>query len=82
MTRSGFSATPLRWFCGGDGTVVVEQAARWEDRATGVEQSRAVVGSQFRVADGVVARVGRHDDLAAALTATGLETSDEVMAHQ
>lgn len=49
MIRSGFSATPRRWFCGGDGTVVVEQAARWEDRATGAEQSRAVVGSLVEV---------------------------------
>ncbi|MCP9490298.1 MAG: hypothetical protein MSC31_10545 [Solirubrobacteraceae bacterium MAG38_C4-C5] len=35
MTRSGFSATPLRWFRGADGSVVVEQAARWEDTTTG-----------------------------------------------
>jgi len=82
MIRSGFSATPLRWFCGGDGNVVVEQAARWEDRATGVEQSHAVVGSHFGVADGVVARIGRHDGLAAALAATGLATSDEVTVHR
>ena len=82
MIRSGFSATPLRWFCGGDGNVVVEQAARWEDRATGVEQSHAVVGSHFGVADGVVARIGRHDGLAATLAAAGLATSDEVTVHR
>ena len=35
MTRSGFSATPRRWFCGGQGSVVVEQSARWEDTTKG-----------------------------------------------
>jgi len=55
---------------------VVEQAARWEDRATGAEQSGAVVGLHTGVADGwVVARIGRHDGLAAALAAAGLATS-------
>lgn len=80
MLRSGFSAAPLRWFCGADGTVVVEQSARWEDRTTSAEQSTAVVASHFRVADGLVARVGRHDDVTAALAAAGLAASDEVIA--
>lgn len=78
MTRSGFSATPLRWFCGADGNVVVEQAARWEDRETGAEQSKAVIATDFRVEDGLVARVGRHENLAAALDTAGLTGSDEV----
>lgn len=80
MTRSGFSATPLRWFCGGDGTVVVEQDARWEDTTTGAEQSTAVVATDFRVGDGLVERVGRHDNLTAALDAAGLAPSQEVRA--
>ena len=80
VARAGFSARPLRWFCGGDGTVVVEQDARWVDVATGSEQGRAVVASQFAVAGARVARYARHDDLAAALAAAGLGTADEVLA--
>ena len=33
MGRAGFAAESLRWFCGADGRVVIEQAARWIDRA-------------------------------------------------
>lgn len=50
MTRSGFSATPLRWYCGEDGTVVVEQAARWEDSMTGAERSTAGLATSDEVA--------------------------------
>ena len=57
MVRSGFTAEPLRWFCGGNGTVVVEQVARWVDRKTGQECGRAVVASRFRVDEDVVSRV-------------------------
>ena len=49
LTRAGFSAEPLRWFCGSDGRVVVEQDARWVDVATGEEQGRGRVASQFLV---------------------------------
>ncbi|MPZ64714.1 MAG: hypothetical protein GEU83_04085 [Pseudonocardiaceae bacterium] len=35
LIRAGFSAEPLRWFCGADGSVVVEQDARWVDVTTG-----------------------------------------------
>lgn len=49
MVRFGFTATPLRWFCGGNGTVVVQQDARWVDRETGQESGRAVVASRFTV---------------------------------
>ena len=81
MARAGFTARPLRWFCGADGTVVVEQDATWADPATGAERGRAVVASEFLVADGVIARFRRHDDgLPAALAAAGLRESDEVVA--
>lgn len=82
MIRSGFLATPVRWFCGAGGNIVVEQAARWRDRESGAEQGSAVVASHFQVGGGVVARVGRHDDVAAALAAAGLEKSDEVTVRQ
>ena len=80
MVRSGFTATPLRWFCGGDGTVVVEQDVRWVDRETGQERGRAVVASHFEVDDGVVSRIARHDKgLQAALDSAGLSSADEVL---
>ena len=81
MARAGFSARPLRWFCGADGAVVVEQDATWVDPATGAERGRAVVAARFRVAGGVIASFQRHDDgLPAALAAAGLRESDEVTA--
>jgi hypothetical protein len=79
MARAGFAARPLRWFCGAGGAVVVEQDATWTDPATGADRGRAVVASEFLVADGVITRFRRHDDgLPAALAATGLRESDEV----
>ena len=81
MARAGFSARPLRWFCGADGAVVVEQDATWVDPATGAERGRAVVAARFHVAGGVIASFQRHDDgLPAALAAAGLRESDEVTA--
>ncbi len=81
LARAGFSATPLRWFCGADGAVVVEQDAAWADPSTGAGRGRAVVASRFVVEGGVVSRYQRHDDgLPAALAAAGLRESDEVTA--
>lgn len=81
LARAGFSATPLRWFCGADGAVVVEQDAVWADPGTGAERGRAVVASEFVVDGGVVTRYRRHDDgLTAALAAAGLREADEVTA--
>ncbi len=81
LARAGFSATPLRWFCGADGAVVVEQDAVWADPSTGAGRGRAVVASRFVVEGGVVSRYQRHDDgLPAALAAAGLQESDEVTA--
>jgi hypothetical protein len=75
LARSGFAATSLRWFCGGDGTVVVEQDARW---ASG---GGARVASRFLVDGASVARYARHDEgLAGALAAAGLTADDEVVA--
>ncbi len=83
LTRAGFSAEPLRWFCGGDGSIVVEQDARWIDVATGNEQGRARVASQFLVHQNRIARYVQHDDgLLPALTAAGLGADDEVTERQ
>ena len=83
LTRAGFSAVALRWFCGADGSVVVEQDARWVDVTTGVEQGRARVASQFLVDGARVAMYVRHDDsLRSALVASGLDETDEVRERQ
>ena len=79
MDRAGFSAESLRWFCGADGSVVVEQAARWIDHATGADRGQAQVASYFRVEGGDIARYARYENLEFALTAAGLDESDEVM---
>ncbi|MEU8611179.1 nuclear transport factor 2 family protein [Actinoplanes sp. NPDC048791] len=80
LARSGFSSQPVRWFCGGDGLVVVEQDATWHDPATGEPQDSFRIGSLFRVEDGRVARYERFDDgVAGALAAAGLDAArDEV----
>src|SRR5688572_9619328 len=41
LARAGFTAKQLRWFCGADGTVVVEQDARWLDPASDDERGCA-----------------------------------------
>lgn len=83
LTRAGFSAEPLRWFCGADGRVVVEQDARWVDTATGVEAGRARIGSQLVIDGTRVAKFVRHDDgLEPALAAADLGVVDEVTERQ
>lgn len=60
--------------------VVVEQDARWVDRETGQERDQAVVASHFKVDDGVLSRIARHDEgLQAALDSAGLSSGDEVL---
>lgn len=79
MARSGFSAAPKRWFCGADGTVVVEQSARWDDAAaTGSVLGRSTVATHFKVDDQLVVAVRRHAELAPALVDAGLSVADEV----
>jgi ketosteroid isomerase-like protein len=82
MGRAGFSAESLRWFCGADGSVVVEQAARWIDPATGADRGQAQVASYFCVEGGDIARYARYENLELALTAAGLDESDEVIPEQ
>jgi hypothetical protein len=82
MGRAGFSAESLRWFCGADGSVVVEQAARWIDPATGAEHGQAQVASFFCVEGGNIARYARYENLELALMAAGLDDSEEVMPEQ
>ena len=78
LIRASFTAKALRWFCGADGTVVVEQEARWSDKESGAELGRARAGSQFIVSGGAVVYYQRHESLDLALTAAGLDTTAEV----
>jgi hypothetical protein len=76
LVRAGFIATPLRWFCGQRGQVVVEQRGRWViPEAT----SERVVASAFRVVNGRVVRYQRFESLYAALAAASLSDDDEVL---
>lgn len=78
LHRAGFSAQPLRWFCGPHGDVVVEQRARWTlpDALLSAERT---VASAFRVRNGRVVRYQRFDTLDAALSAVRLTDDDEVI---
>lgn len=80
LLRAGFSAEARRWFCGGHGVVVVEQAAVWHDVTSGLEQERRLVGSRFQVRDGVVASYVRYDSGAAeAVSAAGLDLERDLV---
>jgi hypothetical protein len=78
LGRAGFTASTLRWFCGADGHVVVEQDARWSDPVTNAERGRARVASRFVIRGETVAAYQRHETLDAALRAAGLTAADEV----
>jgi hypothetical protein len=90
LTRGGFTAEPLRWFCGTRGNVVVEQRGHWfTPRAITVEDSggwiitdttsERIVASAFSVVAGRVVRYQRFDQLRDALFATSLSDDDEVL---
>lgn len=74
--RANVTMTPTRWFARDD-VVVVEQEAVWHDSA-GEETGRQAVTTTFRVRDGKIAGIYRHDDLAAAVTIAGLYAGDEI----
>jgi hypothetical protein len=78
MARSGFSATPLRWFCGADDTLGIEQAARCLDKESGQETGSATIRTVFGVSGGRVGSLARDGNLELALEAAGLCRSDQV----
>jgi hypothetical protein len=53
LGRAGFSAKPKRWFCGGNGHVVVEQEAKWRERDGA---GSGVIASAFVVRDDRITR--------------------------
>jgi hypothetical protein len=77
LSRAGFSSMSVRWFCGDEGRVVVEQDATWAG-PPGAGPSRARVASAFVVKDNHVARFQRFEHIDDALAASRLDGSDEV----
>lgn len=75
--RAGTRLEPLRWFQR-DGSVVVEQRASWRTDETGEATVPIVVATAFRVRDGLVQRIARHDGLRQALADAGLDESTAV----
>lgn len=74
--RANVTMTPTRWFAKDD-VVIVEQDAVWLDKQ-GEEMGRQAITTTFRVHDGKIAGIYRHDNLAASLTVAGLDADDEV----
>lgn len=74
--RANVTMTPTRWFAKED-VVIVEQDAVWLDNQ-GEEMGRQTVTTTFRIRDGKIAGIYRHDNLAASLTVAGLDAHDEV----
>ena len=69
--RAGFTTEPLRWFCGKEGQVVIEQRGKWPgDR---------IVADAFRVVNGRVVRHQRFYELHDALATWSLSDDDEVL---
>jgi hypothetical protein len=78
VARTRAEMTPARWFARDD-VVVVEYEAVWRNRA-GQDMGRRVMVLTFRVDDGRIAGIYRHDDLAASLTLVGMDAGDAVAA--
>jgi hypothetical protein len=78
VDRTRAEMTPRRWFAKDD-VVVVEYEAVWRNRA-GRDMGRRVMIVTFRVEDGRIAGIFRHDDLGASLTLTGLDAADAIAA--
>lgn len=80
LAPAEFTSQVLRWFCGADGRVVVEQQAQWRDVSTREPQGRLVIGSEFVVRNGRVARYVRHESgVTEALAAAGLDEQRDVV---
>lgn len=67
LARRGATGEVLRWFCGVQGTVVIEQ------------RGERILASAFTVKDGRVVRCQRFAALPEALAAAALTDDDEVI---
>ena len=75
IDHAAFKAVARRRFAGGEGTVVVEQLARWRESHGDVT---AAIASAFVVRDGRIRQIEWFDELAMALTIYKLGDANEV----
>lgn len=78
LGRARATLEDRRWYCGGDGTVLVEHKATWHE-PDGTPLGTQTVWSAFDVRDGVVTRYARYDAVETAFRATGIGARDEVV---
>lgn len=79
LDRAGATFATSRLFARGS-VAVLEQAGTWLSEDTGQRPSTATVAVVLREERGRIVSFARHDDLGAALAATGLSATDEVAA--
>jgi hypothetical protein len=77
LGRAGLTLTTRRVFARGT-AVVIAQHGVWRSAETGDVIGESDLATAFQVDGQHIARVGRFDDLAAALTAAGLGEADEI----
>lgn len=77
LDRAGLQVRTVRLFARA-GRVVVEQAGRWRDPATGALGTERALATFFTVAAGRVSALARYDDLASALAASDVRLADAV----
>ncbi len=77
VRHASVTMEPQRWFHM-DGTVVVDQVARWHDPRTGEETSSQRVATAFGIRNGRIASIARYGDIGEAITSAGLEESNAV----
>ncbi|MDQ3541065.1 MAG: nuclear transport factor 2 family protein [Chloroflexota bacterium] len=77
VNHASITMEPQRWFHM-DGTVVVEQIARWHDPGTGEETSSQRLATTFGIRDGRIASIARYGDIGEAVTSAGMDESNAV----
>lgn len=77
VSHASITMEPQCWFHM-DGTVVVEQIARWHDPGTREETSSQRVATTFGIRDGRIASIARYGDIGEAVTSAGMDESNAV----
>lgn len=77
VAHASITMEPQRWFHT-EGTVVVEQIARWHDPDSGVETSSQRVATAFGIRDGLIASIARYGDIGEAVTSAGMDETHAV----
>jgi ketosteroid isomerase-like protein len=75
--HASITMEPQRWFHT-EGTVIVEQIARWHAPDTGEETSSRRVSTAFSIRDRLIASIARYDTIGEAITSAGMDESDVV----